>query len=226
MRSWSRLGCLAPLPLAVAAAYGSAALWERGGPVRIGLAFVLPLMLLDQASWPRGWETGTPRAFQLDLPDGLTEVVATLPEGALLQLPLALDTLDGCQVFGPYLLWQRQHGRPISCEDTPARDGALADSWLARSAAQLQRRVAKGQPVVAVRPRDQACAAADLGQLEDAGFAGVLHHEALAGSGEIGAWLDELLGPADASVGSVRAWRVGGEGESCPLPPLPWGSGR
>ena len=226
MRSWSRLGCLAPLPLAVAAAYGSAALWERGGPVRIGVIVALPLMFSDQASWPRGWEPETPRVFQLDLPDGLTEVVAALPEGALLQLPLALDTLDGCQVFGPYLLWQRQHGRPISCEDTPARDGALSESWLARSAAHLQRRVAKGQPVMPVCPRDQACAVADLGQLELAGFAAVLHHGELAGSGEIGDWLDQLLGAPDASAGTVRAWRAGGEGESCPLPSLPWGSGR
>ncbi len=226
IRSWSRLGGLAPLPLAVAAAMGLQALTQRLPSALRPVLWAVPLLALaDQATWPRSVADSAPRTFELDLPEGLDTVLAELPEGALLQVPLALDTLDGCQVFGPYLLWARQHDRPISCEDTPTRDGALEGSWIARSLAQVQRRAATGRPAPRLDAQGQECAGVDRMRLGKDDFAAILHHDGLAGSEQTLSWLENALGEPSLHEGEVRAWITADhlqEGKTCPLPPLPW----
>ena len=55
LKAWSRLGCLLPLPLSVAAAYGTTGLLERLAPRSRGLVGCLLVagVLADQVTWPR-----------------------------------------------------------------------------------------------------------------------------------------------------------------------------
>lgn len=224
VRSWSRMGGLAPLPLAVAAAMGLQALWQRL-PRRLAPAlWGLPLLaLIDQATWPRSITTDAERTFEVFMPSGFEAVLPQLPPGALLQVPLALDSLEGCQIFGPYLLWTRLHARAVSAVDTPARDGTLEESWLSRSLVQVQRnRGGPGSP----RP-DRECAEAEAARLGALGFAALLHHDGFPNAEPTLTWLERSLGPPVLHEGRVRAWILAGreppaEAPSCPLPRLPW----
>ncbi len=219
---WCRIGILAAPPLAVAAAWGVAELLERAPSLRAQLTLiVLALLALDQAHprVPAGVEGG---AFDPRPPGKLVEVLADLPAGAILQLPL--DDL--------YMTWQPALGRPVaeSLEiETVRRRSYLVQRTLellgdpaepvgpeGRDPELLEARL----EAMLTRPELAPCLSADARALGRMGFAAVvLHRDRLP---EAHAQLTRLvsagLGPPAVDVPSLALWLARGERASPGLP--------
>lgn len=136
---WWRMACVAAVPAAIAAAIGLSALlaWVRTrvagqpGAGRSVAAVALVAMgaaLFDQTTYPKSLDFPA-ASFSPAIPPGVAEVVAQLTPGMLVFLPLqeevALENYDETS-SGRYLLWQLQHGYPISASE-PTRTDDIAD---------------------------------------------------------------------------------------------------
>ncbi len=232
---WSRLGCLLPLPLGMAALHGALALLQRigrPGPRRLLGAALVAAIVADQVSWPRRDQLPRP-VFQARIPADLGILSSSLPPGALLQLPLEVSVGRGIKLEANiYALWQLQHERPISATPGVASDNALGSSALARLAVNRQfglvgRSTSRGRRLPAasgkLSEKESACARLDAAALHELGFAAlVLHQDRPAGS-ELRQLLEPALGPPDLQQGAVAAWDLGRfeAGPACPLPPVP-----
>lgn len=174
---WQRLAPVLALPLALAAAIGADWLGRRAGrPLPVAIACGA-LLLVDQATWPRGLVLPA-ATTELAAPAALLRLVASAPPGALVPLPFALPNLAGPQVStGPMLLWQLEHGRPISTRQALLSDGLLRTSWLLRTVGNSQAdRPGRGEPgpVDQLSAPERACARADVAALRSQGFAALL----------------------------------------------------
>ncbi len=234
LKAWSRLGCLMPLPLGVAALYGVQALLERLGRgwQRAGLGLLLvALLLADQGSWPRAATLERP-VFEPAQPRALAHLLEELPEGAIIQLPLEVSVGRGVKLEAARShLWQLQHGRPITATPGVISDSSLRGSALARLAVNRQfaaagRDARRGPPLPGARsaltPEQLACARADAGALHDAGVAALVLMEEQPASDALRALLEEVLGPPSHSRGAFQAWALAPSSEApCALPPVP-----
>jgi hypothetical protein len=235
MKAWSRLGCLLPLPLGLAALHGVLALQARlrAPATRALVGTVAALAVLaDQATWPRPFSLERP-TFGVEAPRALPDLLATLPPGALIQLPLEVSVGKGLKLQASRShLWQSQHGRPVTGTPAVVTDTALRWSYLARLAVNLQFAEA-GQGGRGSRPpgsklplpaEERACALADAVALRARGVAGI----ALLAEDPVGPALETLLrdalGPPSATGGGLAVWdlaRVEVAGEPCALPGVP-----
>ncbi|MFH1470108.1 MAG: hypothetical protein ABIO70_37330, partial [Pseudomonadota bacterium] len=149
MKAWSRVGCLLPLPLGIAAFYGLLALlaripgtWLRGA---VGAALVTGVVA-DQMSWPRAFSLARP-TFAVAQPRGLAEAIAALPPGAVIQLPSEVSIGKGIKLQAARShLWQLQHGRAITATPGVVTDTSLRWSYLARMMVNLQFAEAEHRP--------------------------------------------------------------------------------
>lgn len=227
---WCRIGILVSVPLAMAAAWGLADLMERLRPIRAQLLVaVLALVAMDQAP-PRAPAGVRSSAFDPRPPAELTAALATLPEGAILQLPLD----------DHYLVWQPSLGRPIaeSLELEPLR----SDSYLVQRVVELlgdpaeqggpggqglePARVQRTLEAMLDRPDLARCMAHDASRLAQAGFAGVvLHRDRLPDAHHALAQLLELgLGAPRFDSPSLTIWEPQHgpptTDKDCPLTPV------
>jgi hypothetical protein len=225
---WCRIGILLTVPLAVAAGFGAALLLEHLRPLRRQLLVgLLALLALDQAR-PRRPAGVEGAAFDPSPPSDLVAALASLPPGALLQLPLD----------DHYLVWQPSLGRPLaeSLELEPVRGDSyivqrmvelLGDPALDRGPAERDQAVLE-QTLTAMlaRPELAPCMAADAHALADAGFAAVvLHRDRLPDAHQAASRLLEAgLGPPVLDGPAVSLWRPEGRtapaGLACPLEPV------
>lgn len=217
---WERLGCLTPLPLGVAALHAlPPGAWRR-------TLALCALMLLDQGSFPeRGWPWPS---FDLSPPTDLLDALEEAPEGAVLELPLPLVHLPGRPVStGAYLMWQPQHGRPITTVQTLQADRLLDRSYLVRVVGNRQGtrpgRVQREAPGSSgsLRVDELACARNDAALLAEEGLASVVLHTRLSGGRELEGLLQQVLGEPH-TFGTVRRWDLvlGAQGDRCLPPPL------
>ena len=238
LKAWSRLGCLLPLPLGIAALYGCQALLarvdKRWARTALGLALVT-LILADQGSWPRRATLDRP-SFEPAAPEALTSVLTSLPPGAVIQLPLEVSVGRGIKLQAARShLWQLQHGRAITSTPGVISDTALRWSNLARLAVNRQFAVAgqgarRDQRLLpgaegTLTERALACARADATALHERGIAALVLLEGEPASEPLKALLDGVLGPSTHSQQGVLAWSLepwaGDETKLCPLPPVP-----
>ncbi len=238
LKAWSRLACVVPLPLGLAAIHGVQALlgrprrgWLRGG---LGILLVL-LVLLDQGSWPRRMSLDRP-VFEPAAPAGLLAVIADLPPGAVIQLPLEVSIGKGIKLQAARShLWQLQHGRAISATPGVISDTSLRWSTLARLAVNRQfaeagRGGRRGQPPLpgargSLDAETLACAQADAAALHERGVAALVLLEGEPGGESLFDLLEQVLGAPSHQQGEVMAWSLEGwadhAGVPCELPPVP-----
>jgi hypothetical protein len=219
---WPRLGFVAPLPFAIAAAIGVSAAMARWGArlPRAGLALGLgALLLLDQATFPRNTVAAWPaRMLDARQPAAVAALLADLPEGAVMHTPFDRPSpAVTCPLYGRHLLWSLQHGRPITQVEGPAGDG-LHDS--SRLAAWLAADARPG----ALPAASAGCRAADAAQLRQLGVVAVLHHgDDPRAPGAMGV-LTHLLGQPTARRGEHALWApaalAGEPAEGCEWPVL------
>lgn len=229
--SWSRVACLVSLPAAVAAFLGLEALLARLRrpvlvvPLAVGLA---GLVVLDQATYPTDLRT-LDRRFEVPPPAGLLAAVEQLPEGALVVLPLDLQLGPETKPHGHRLLWQLEHGRPVTALP-PEQDALLDHSYTARVAALLQEQLDKGRSPQAAHipdpgPERDACVARDLARLAAEGHGGLVWIAADDPRGLIRDLVEAPLGEPLVAGRELAAWplraELGDGGEACRLPPLP-----
>ncbi len=237
LKAWSRLGCLLPLPLGVAALYGSQALlarldrsWLRAV---LGIGLVI-LVLLDQGSWPRRATADRP-IFEPAAPAALLTVLQALPPGAVIQLPLEVSVGQGIKLQAARShLWQLQHGRSITAtpgvvSDTSLRWSALARLAVNRQFAAAGRGARRGQPALpgAQGSLDDAaltCARADAAALYARGVSALVLLDGEPASETLRALLEQPLGPPTHAEPGVLAWDLtpwaDAEDQVCPLPPV------
>jgi hypothetical protein len=234
LKAWSRLGCLLPLPLGIAALMGVQALFERIGRgwQRAGLGLLLVLLVLaDQGTWPRAASLERP-VFEPAQPEALAGLLAELPEGAILPLPLEVSVGRGVKLQAARShLWQLQHGRPITATPGVISDSSLRWSALARLAVNRQftaagRAARRGPPLPGAQgpldPEQIACARADAGALNDAGIAALVLMEDQPASEALFALLEPVLGPPSHRRSPFLAWALAPSEEApCSLPPVP-----
>lgn len=229
--SWSRLACLVSLPAAVAAFLGLEALLARLRhpalvvPLALGLS---GLVAWDQATYPTDLRT-LERRFEAAPPTGLVPSVAQLPEGALVVIPLDLQLGPETRIHGLRLLWQLEHGRPVTALP-PEQDALLDHSYTARILALVQEALDKGRSpqsawIPAAGPERDACVGRDLARLAREGHGGLVW---IAEDDPTGLLRDLVEGPLGEPVvdgGQLAAWALhpdlGDGGEACRLPPLP-----
>ncbi len=218
IKFWSRLGILVPLPLAVAAGLGLAAMLRRC-PSRLrpvlGLVLVAAV-LADQATWPRPW---APRpAFEAAMPAELGATIDALPPGALMHLPLEVPTAEGQLLeTGFSILWSRQHDRAVTATPAEHGDQLLQRSNLARFAVNLQAGLASGvatSPGDLVRPgadgeasaREAGCLRRDAAVLAELGLGGLVLHIDRPGGPALAAVLEDALGGPTVRGDRLLAW--------------------
>lgn len=236
MKAWSRMGCLLPLPLGIAALYGALALlrrlrrgWARG---LLGALLVLAVAA-DQASWPRAFSLERP-TFTVAAPPALARVLGSLPAGALIQLPSEVSIGKGIKLQAARShLWQLQHGRPITATPGVVTDTSLRWSYLARLAVNRQFALAEsarphngpGLPGVTapLSGADRACARTDAAALSTRGIAGLVLLTGEPAGPALDALLRDALGPPAVVDEGLEAWRLAGfePGPPCGLPPVP-----
>lgn len=241
IRTWPRIAVLAALPAGVCLAAAFAVLSRRLSPGRARLLALglLALTLLDQATYPvrfspvRPWFDATP-------PPALAAGLATLPEGAILQLPvdIPLRTGGGPEERGHYMLWHLDHGRATSASPQGHMDGTLRSSTIARLAVQrevlaVSLRSGSLDPYATPRsvlplPTDDeiACGRRDARTLKEAGFAGIVLHEDRAGASELDELIDAILGDPSFHEAPVMVWSLANIPEAdgsvvCARPTLP-----
>ena len=238
LKTWSRLACMVPLPLGLAAIHGVQALLARSSKawLRAGLGVLLVLAVLaDQASWPR--RSGLERpVFEPAAPADLLALSAQLPDGAVIQLPLEVSIGKGIKLQAARShLWQLQHGRPISATPGVISDTSLRWSYLARLAVNRQfteagRGGRRGQPPLpgargSLDAEALACARVDAASLHERGVAALVLLEGEPAAEALYDLLEQVLGAPTHRQGTVQAWSLEGwaehERSPCELPPVP-----
>lgn len=206
IQGWPRLGFVAPLPLAIAAAIGAAAVLERWGRALpqsvVGLALAA-LLLADQATFPRHTIARWPgRLMDAHQPADVTALLTDLPAGALLHSPYD-NPLTGvtCPLYGRYQLWSLQHERPITMVEGPAGDSMVERSWVAAW-------VAADVPAASLPLESGACAAADAAALRDLGIVAIVQHDDDPRAPGSTGTLVTLLGEPTARRGDHALWRT------------------
>jgi hypothetical protein len=238
LKTWSRLACMVPLPLGLAAIHGVQALLRRVSRswLHAGLGFVLvAAVLADQASWPRRSSLERP-VFEPAAPADLLELTAQLPPGAVIQLPLEVSIGKGIKLQAARShLWQLQHGRPITATPGVISDTSLRWSFLARLAVNRQfteagRGGRRGQPPLpgargSLDAESLACARADAAALHAKGISALVLLEDEPAAEALYDLLEQVLGAPDHLRGDVQAWSLDGwadhAGAPCELPPVP-----
>ncbi len=230
IKFWSRLGVLLPVPLAIAACSGAAALLGHGrvGPrlrpvLGIGL---VSLVLADTATWPRAWSE-RPR-FTAALPVDLDAVLGQLPQGGVMQLPLEVPTGEGQLLetgFG--ILWQRQHRRPVTATPAEHGDQSLRSSNIARFALNLQAGAMEESEAAVpgwdgvIGEEHSACLRAEAAELATQGISALLVHEDRPSGPALAQAMSLALGTPSVALGQIQAWNLvtvpSDGGAPCPL---------
>ena len=213
MKEWARLGAVVPTLLLVPAVLGATALPRLLAPL-----FVL-LVILDGATWPR--QTILRPSWSPAPPAGLLEVIATLPEGPLITLPVERSLMGEIPVpRSMQALWARVHGRPISASYTGREDALLRAHGLVQGAEYAG---AVGLGLVPAAAIDRGCMSTDAAALAREGWAAVVVVGADPRAAAEAALLAEALGPATAAEGHAHGWALTrGWGSACSLelPPV------
>lgn len=223
IRNWSRIAVVASLPAAVCALYGLNTVLGALRPRRVSLwgAGAVALVLVDQGTYPNTWSWFRP-SFEVHAPAGLMAALAKLPAGAVLQMPIdvSLKQGGGPEERGNYLLWQLQHGRPISATPLGGYDSTLVTCALSRYAVHsevlavenrggsLNPEAAVLQPVPPLRPDQVLCSQLSVPGLVQQGFSVITLHQDRAGASELDELLKAVLGEPDVAEGAVLAWDI------------------
>ncbi len=222
IKSWSRIGIVAAVPVAAAAALGARVVLRQLSDVRqrvvLGLILIAAIAA-DLWTWPRSDAWQRPAFSPAPPADVLT--VLSGGEGAILVLPLVPPVPGHKKSHQPMrLLWHLQYGRPVS--STPNKRPAVVDeSWIASSIAAFQMANTRKSGVPTVTAADAACAAADVGVLTALGFTTILVDGEGYGADEVTGWLEEALGPPTRTAGLAATWELAGrDGGGTPCPPV------
>ena len=215
---WWRMASVAAVPAAIAAAIGLSGLmaWLRarleGRPnasrsVVTVAVVAMGAVLVDQTSYPAS--LAFPAAtFSPAIPPGVADVVARLTPGMLVMLPLqekvAPDNFDETSA-GRYLLWQLQHGYPISASEPTRQDNVVDENELMGALRMWGQMASLGQrPLVPLRL--QLCANLWAMDMRARGLSGIVIVTAV-GYGE---WLMEpmrvVFGPPHVSATGAAGW--------------------
>lgn len=215
---WWRMAGVAAVPAAIAAAIGLSGLmaWVRtrqegrsnASRSLVTVALVaMGAVLADQTSYPA--TLAFPAAtFSPAIPTGVGEVVAQLTPGMLVMLPLqdqvALENYDETSA-GRYLLWQLQHGYPISASEPTRQDNIVHEGELMGAFRTWGPSASWGQrPSVA--PRLQVCGDRWAEDMRAKGLSGIVIVTAV-GYGE---WMLEpmrsVFGPPHVSADGAAGW--------------------
>ncbi|MDP6934407.1 MAG: hypothetical protein QGG40_15885, partial [Myxococcota bacterium] len=115
---------------------------------------------VDHMSWASDQPTG---AFEVLPPASVTEAIDTIPEGALLELPVDSHTGALAASYEDLsLLWHQTHRRGTSETPSPGRSSAYDHSVIASL-------LDRGQD-----PRGDPCAESETNRLRQAGFTGAI----------------------------------------------------
>jgi hypothetical protein len=220
---WSAVVPLIAIPLGILAAKGAAALEQRHtGSVAIALALA---SLADQSHHLIGMHTSD-RRFEIR-PTAVTSIAfEDIEPGAVLELPFAPDRSP---LRGQSLLDQRIHRRAVSIGPSARGEGALALSYLARTALRMQ--LDPGplpSPQVPLQPTEFLCASTDIAQLRTLGFAAVAYRGLPDPAHPTWQTLSLVLGtPAfrdrTFTVWSLKQAPTPSQFQPCELPPIPAG---
>ncbi len=215
---WWRMAGVAAVPAAIAAAIGLSGLleWLRvrlaGRPTApralLTVAVVaMGAVLADQTSYPATLAF-PPATFSPTIPPGVAEVVAQLTPGMLVMLPLqeqvALENFDETSA-GRYLLWQLQHGYPISASE-PTRQDNIVDEGELMGAFRTWGQSASWGQRPSVPPRLQVCGDRWAEDMRARGLSGIVIVTAV-GYGE---WMLEpmrmVFGAPHVSADGAAGW--------------------
>jgi len=204
VKEWSRIGAVLPVTSGLLAGLGAAALARRLPP-RAAPAVALvasALIALDGLSFPRAILAERP-AFDPSPPPGQAAVLAALPDGPLVTLPVELKAAEGQPLEpGFHVLHHLAHGRPVSATLDAGVDVLAHDSGLVHLALQTGTAAATGQRP----PRGEPdCVTQDARALYAAGYRGVLVDLDKPGGDAIANTLDALLG-AGVREGRTAGW--------------------
>lgn len=226
VKAWSRMGCVLPIPFAIAAAHGVVALLDlrpgwSGGRWRVLVACgaVTGLLVLDQATAPRLWTFERP-VFEARPPGGTRTLLDGIPAGALLQAPMEVSLRHDIPFeAGFYLLWQLQHRRPVPTTPDVVMDASLRHSYLARVLLNRQAEVLGWpEPVEGPLPpgasgtldrAQAACVRRDVLDLSAQGYAGLLVLEDRPTGEALVAMTTDLLGAPAGRHGAAVLWDLG-----------------
>ncbi len=205
IQNWPRIAALLGGPLGAASAWAVVDPAARGRPLHIVLCALLGAgIVLDHWSWG---ERST-AAFTVTPPDDVTQALAGIPAGPILELPVDASSQEPQLVVWEdfSLLWQLQHGRPSSEVPSPTTAAAYTISVLASS---LQ----SGR-----RPSASPCADSEQSRLYDAGFRGVVLQKRRVASSQGDAYvaaITSVLGAPTVTAGQTIAWALA-EGDPVP----------
>ncbi len=162
---------------------------------------LLPAMLLDQHGFPAPRDS---RSFSVSVNDGVGQVAAVLPEGAVLTLPKLTPDPERCALDTAHLFDAMHHGRPVSAGFGDPADGLSKTTLLTRSLLEAPQRAIQ----LARRDEMEACVAADLSELHELGVGGILLLDGWPDSSRVFAAATALLGEPDHSAPGAWGWDV------------------
>ncbi|MDO9280290.1 MAG: hypothetical protein Q7U06_00135 [Pseudomonadota bacterium] len=195
-----RYAFAASLALAMASAYGAAALCKRVGPAGMALGFALPLLVLFEVARvsPTPWPVPT---GPLTASTVYTELDTYLPPGPILELPYFDHGSD--RFYREHFFHQLLHGRPIANEVTGFAPRYLRDNQFTATLLGVEKRTGLLK-VTATAPEKLA---ADRARLATDGFVGiVLTPHGYASAAALGQ-VEVLLAPLGEPV-RVRDRRI------------------
>jgi hypothetical protein len=220
---WSGVVPLIAIPIGVLAAKGAAALDQRhSGSIAIALALAA---LADQSHHLIGMHTDD-RRFEVRSTRVVSIAFEDVPEGAVLELPFAPEH---SAARGISLLDQRIHRRAVSIGTSASAEGAIAVSYLARTALRLQ--LDPGpmpSPQVPLQASEFLCASADITTLLELGFTSVAYRGIPDPAHPTWQMLRLVLGQPVFADRSFTVWRLDSTTKAvlqtpCALPPTPPG---
>lgn len=213
--SWSRIGCLLGVPVAVAAAQGL-----RGRPLWV-VVVLLGVSLGEQLLRPRppAWDG---HRTVVEPPAAYRAALEGVSAGPVLQLPMDLPGTGSCVARDRWLLWSLSHGRPVTA--SPGENGDQGQ-YLGYLGA-VMRRVQTGRtgPPRGGRPEVRDCLRESVGEAVNAGLVAVLVDTADPRGRTQAQWLSMALGRPAVGGGRFEVWELAqapapeARSARCPLP--------
>lgn len=195
--SWSRIGCLLGLPVAVAAAHGL-----RGRPLWVVLP-VLGLALGEQLLRPRppAWEQ---HRTVVEPPAAYRSALQGVAEGPVLQLPMDLPGTGSCVARDRWLLWSLFHDRPVTAG--PGENGDQGQYLGYLGAVMVRVQTGRSGPPRGGRPEVRDCLRESVAEAGASGLAAILVDTADPRGRTQAQWLSTALGPPVVGGGRFEVW--------------------
>lgn len=194
-----RYAFAASLALAMAAAYGAAALCARVGTAGMALGFALPLAVLFEVARvsPTPWPVPT---GALSAPQVYAELDAHLPPGPVLELPYFDHGSD--RFYREHFFHQLLHGRPIPNEVIGFAPRYLRDNQFTAKLLGIE----KPRGLMKVAVTDAARVDADRARLATDGFVGIVLDPNGYASAAVLGQVEGLLAPFGPPVRVRGRW--------------------